>query len=247
MNLFPNLAFILSTIGFIPIGFFPTFSFLFLCWALRYIAFKPRYLTMLQISGVAFILVCIASFINFFFVLQNLGPSFDTSYLLRSIVSSSYIAVPFFLLFCRFNFDLQQFFHSICLACVVLAGLVLIIGFDYFISLDFISLRHLETILFSGWPTRVTPIFSIPFFYALYSLNGSTRVKINFLIILICIFVIFISGTRSVLLPVSLISVLYFFFSSISLTKKVIVSLLFTVIPVIRARFIIVSVFLLSN
>ena len=230
MNLFPNLVFILSTIGFMTIGFFPTFSFVFLCWALRYLAFKPRYLTPLEISAVAFISVCIVSFVNSFFVLKSFGSSFDITYILKSIVSTSYMALPFLLLFCKFHFNLQQFFQSIYFSCVVLACLVLIVGFEYFISLDFISLRHLDTILFGGWPTRVTPIFSIPFFYALYSLNGDKRVKLNLLAVLACLFIVFISGTRSVVVPMLLMSVLYFLLSSISLAKKTVISLLFVAI-----------------
>ena len=119
MNLFPNLVFILSTIGFMTIGFFPTFSFVFLCWALRYLAFKPRYLTPLEISAVAFISVCIVSFVNSFFVLKSFGSSFDITYMLKSIVSTSYMALPFLLLFCKFHFNLQQFFQSIYFSCVV--------------------------------------------------------------------------------------------------------------------------------
>lgn len=230
MNRFSNLVFVLSTIGFMKIGFVPVFSFLFLCWALRHLAFNPRYLTPIEISAVGFVLVCVVSFVNSFFVFRNLGLSFDISYMLHSLVSTSIIAVPFLLLFCKFNFNLQHFFQSICYACGVLASLVLVVGLEHIISFDFISLRHLDTYLFDGWPTRVAPIFAIPLFYALYSLSGNRRVVLNLMVIVVFLLIIFISGTRGVIVPVLLVSVLYFFLSSTSIAYKSIISLLFAAI-----------------
>ncbi len=232
MSLFPNFIFILSTIGFMPIGFFPIFSFVFLLWALKFLSFNPKCITPLQFSVVTFLFVCLVSFVNSFFVLQNLGLPFDIKYMLNSIVSISSMSLPFIFMFCKFNFNLQQFFESICFACGTLFLLVLIVGFEHFISLDYISLRHPDTPFFSGWPTRIAPIFSIPFFYALYSLNVSRRLIFNLLAISLCLFIFLVAGTRSVLIPVLLISLFFFFFSSGSRIKKVIIILIFLVILV---------------